>query len=209
MSGQDYQHFIAFNPLNIGYFQQIGLTYEYKSGTFGYGVYTGGIYANHQEYSNFFIAGPTENGSLGDYRGFFIEPMVNYYFNKQKYKNHASLFYMSLKVVYKYMYLDSTHVTRWVIDGGDGYYDWRKMIDKVNIYGGFLDFGYRYALYHVFVDVNFGLGILGNKHNMLISGEHGASLDPNPMTYYHPAKTLTVSQVLLTINFTLTFGLAL
>jgi hypothetical protein len=205
-----YQHFLSVNPLNMAYFQQYGATYEYKPRRFGFGIYAGYIYPNHKDYSNFFIAGPTENGSLGDYSGFFLEPMVNFYFTKQKHEHSASLIYLSLKGVYKYMQLDSTHVTRWLQnDIGDGYYDWRKMIDKVNIYGGFLDFGYRYVLYHVFFDVNFGFGILDVTHKMTISGENPTSLDPYPMNYYHPAKTETVRQTLPTINFTLTFGLTL
>jgi hypothetical protein len=200
-----YQHFLSVNPLNMAYFQQYGATYEYKPGSFGYGIYAGYIYPNHKDYSNFFIAGPTENGSLGDYSGFFLEPMVNFYFTKQKHEHSASLIYLSLKGVYKYMHIDSTKVTAWQNEG-DGYYDYRKMIDKVNICGGFIDFGYRYVLYHVFFDVNFGIGFLEVIHNMTISED---SYNPYPMNSNHPPETERVSEIHPTINFTLNFGVAL
>jgi hypothetical protein len=217
MRGQEYagdesfhpwSHFISANPLNILLFQQAGLTYEFKLRHFGFGLTGGEIYANHQEYSNFFIAGPTEEGSLGDYSGYFFVPQINYYFTKQKYRNHAHLFYVSFKFVYKHMSLDSTNVTKWMpADEGDGYYDWRKMIDKVNIYGEFIGVGYKYALYHVFLQVEFGFGAMEDKHTMIISQENPENGSPYPMYYhYNPPERVSAYQNLGSINFNLSIG---
>lgn len=217
MRGQDttrvkpfhpFTQFISVNPYNIFLFQQRGLTYEFKLGRFGLGLTGGEIYANHKDYSNFFIAGPTENGSLGDYSGYFFVPQVNYYFTLQKYRNHAHLFYLSFKFVYKHMSLDSTNVTRWLpCEEGDGYFDVRKMIDKVNIYGEFIDAGYKFALYHVFLQVELGFGAMQNIHDMIISQENRDSYGFNDTLYpYNPPKKESVYQNLGTINFNLSIG---
>jgi hypothetical protein len=199
------KHYISVNPLNILLFQQAGITYEFKPGVMGYGITTGYIYPNKKEYSNYFIAGPTNYGSLGDYSGFFAVPQVNVYLIKPKHSEHANLVYISLKMVYKYMHIDSTSQTAWYNEG-DFYYLYRKMIDKVNIYGGFIDFGYRYVLHHFFFDVNFGLGSMWVNHKMIISGE---TVNPAPMHYFNPPKREELHQNHVTINFTLNLGVAL
>jgi len=201
------KHYLAVNPLNIFLFQQIGLTYEFKPNKLGYGITTGYIYPNEKEYSNYFIAGPTKVASLGDYSGFFMVPQFNIYLSKPKRKSCNNLVYVSFKVVYKYMHIDSTRITEWE-HHGNGYYDFRKMNDNVNIYGGFADFGYRFVLYHFFFDLNFGVGFLSVNHNMLISGETFASFWPSPMLYYNPPKKEEYHKVMPTINFTINIGLA-
>jgi len=77
-------HYISVNPLNILFFQQVGITYEYKPGKLGFGITAGYIYPNKKEYSNWFIAGPVKYGSLGYYSGFFLVPQVNVYLSKPK-----------------------------------------------------------------------------------------------------------------------------
>lgn len=66
------------------FFQQIGLTYEFKPGMMGFGITGGYIYPNKKTYSNYFMAGPTNYGSLGDYNGFFVIPQVNFYLIKPR-----------------------------------------------------------------------------------------------------------------------------
>jgi hypothetical protein len=198
------RHFISVNPLNIFFFQQVGVTYEYKPGRAGYGLTAGYIYPNHKEYSNYFIAGPTSVGSLGDYSGYFVVPQVNVYLNKPKYSGDANLLYFALKPVYKYMHIDSTEQTAW--SHPDDYYIYRKMNDKVNIYGGFVDFGYKCYIHHFFFAIELGLGILAVDHNMIISSEWVSSY---PKQYYHPPKEESTNESHLTINFTLTLGGAL
>jgi hypothetical protein len=198
------RHYISVNPLNILLFQQAGITYEYKPGMLGYGLTAGYIYPNHKEYSNYFIAGPTDAGSLGDYSGFFVVPQVNVYFNKQKYSGNANLIYLALKPVYKYMRIDSTQQTAW--SHPDDYYVYRKMNDNVNIYGGFVDFGYKCYIHHFFFSIEFGLGILAVDHKMTISSER---ISNNPEYYYHPPKEESTNESHLTLNFSLTLGGAL
>ena len=200
------KHFISVNPLNVLFFQQAGITYEYKPGTIGYGITAGYIYPNYKTYSNYFIAGPTLYGSLGDYSGFFVVPQVNVYLIKPKKENHGSLVYLALKVVYKNMHIDSTKSTAWE-NKGDGYYIYRKMNDNVNIYGAFVDFGYKLVLNHFFLDLNFGVGATWINHDMTVSGEH-LGLSPEPTYYLHPPMHDEVHQNPVTVNFTLNFGAA-
>ncbi len=201
------KHYFAVNPLNTFLFQQIGLTYEFKPNRFGYGITTGYIYPNNKEYSNYFIAGPTRVASLGDYSGFFVIPHFNIFLTKPKNKNFNNLVYVSFKFVYKYMHIDSTRITEWE-HHGNGYYSFRKMNDNVNIYGGFIDFGYRLVLYHFFFDVNFGVGLMSVNHNMLISGETHGTFRPSPMLYHNPPRKEEYHKTMPTINFALIIGLA-
>ena len=199
------KHYLSVNPLNCLFFQQIGVTYEFKPGPIGYGITTGYIYPNYEEYSNYFIAGVTNYASLGDYSGLFVIPQFNFYLNNPKRTDKANLFYFSLKFVYKYMYLDSTYMTAWYNEGDD-YYLYRKMIDKVNIYGGFVDFGYKFYIKHFFFDLNLGIGLLGVDHNMIISMEGVALGEPKQLNSYNPPKTDALKTQSVTINFTLNIG---
>jgi hypothetical protein len=201
------KHFFSVNPLNCLLFQQVGLSYEFKPGRFGYELTGGYIYPNHKAYSNYFIAGITNYASFGDYSGFFVVPQFNFYFNKPKRPNKANLFYVSLKLVYKYLQLDSTNWTQWHHEG-DNYYYYRKMIDNTNIYGGNLGFGYKLYFKHVFFDVYLGLGLLNVNHKMIISKE-GLSLGiPKPGYYkvYNPAKNDSFNNSSVTISFAFNIG---
>ncbi len=199
-------HYIGLNPLNILMFQQAGLSYEFMTGRFGAAVTAGYIYANHKEYSNYFIAGPTLSGSLGDYSGWFAVPQFNFYLNKPKRPNCANLFYLSLKGVYKHMEIDSTQTTAWDNEG-DGYYLMRKMNDNVSIYGGFLGAGYRYVRKFFFFDFNLGFGVLSVDHDMLISAQWMS--DHEIPYYYHPPEAQTLHESSFTVNFAFTLGVAL
>lgn len=104
------------------------------------------------------------------------------------------------------MHIDSTVNTAWYNEG-DSYYLNRKMIDKVNIYGGFIDFGYRYVLYHFFFDFNFGLGSMWVNHKMIIVGET-EGFRSDPIHNINPPRQEELHQNHVTINFTLNFGVA-
>jgi hypothetical protein len=201
------KHFISVNPLNILFFQQVGITYEFKPGVMSFGVTGGYIYPNHKAYSNYFIAGPTNDGSLGDYSGFFLVPQVNVFLIKPKHEKHTNLIYISLKAVYKNMHIDSLSPTAWE-NYGDGYYLYRKMDDRVNVYGGFIGFGFRHVFSKFFIDLNLGIGALAVDHKMIISGEC-ASMVPTHMHYYNPPLIKEIHDVNKTINFTINFGVAL
>lgn len=199
-------HNISINPVNIFLFQQIGVTYEYRPGKLGFGITPGYIYPNKKEYSNWFIAGPTNAGSLGWYSGWFVLPQVNLYLTRQKEPDEGGVLYLAAKFVYKHLYIDTTSVTVWHYDG-NSYGKYRKMFDNVNIYGGFIDIGYRYFLGHFFFDLNFGLGSMWLNHNMTIYAE-GYGTSPNYMQYLAPPVEEKYHQWAFTINFTLNLGAA-
>ena len=199
-------HNISINPLNIFLFQQIGVTYEYRRGKLGFGITPGYIYPNKKEYSNWFIAGPTKYGSLGWFTGWFVVPQVNLYLTKQNSSDEGGVLYLALKFVYKHMQVDTTTVTVWKYYG-DGYSLYRKMIDMVNIYGGFIDVGFKYFLGHFFFDLNLGAGPMWLNHDMIIYAEtYGTS--PNSLQYLKPPIEENYHQWKFTANFTLNLGVA-
>jgi len=199
-------HNISINPLNIFLFQQIGLTYEYRLAKLGFGITPGYIYPNNQEYSNWFLVGPTKYGSLGWYSGWFVMPQVNLYLTKQVSSDEGGVLYLALKFVYKKMHIDTTAVTVWENEG-DGYTIRRKMMDKVNVYGGFIDLGYRYFLNHFFFDLNAGVGPMCVDHNMIIYAEANGS-STNSMQYLKPSIEEKYHQWAFTANFALNLGIA-
>ncbi len=199
-------HNISINPLNIFLFQQIGLTYEYRQGKLGFGITPGYIYPNKQEYSNWFIAGPVKYGSLGWYSGWFVIPQLNLYLTKQHDSDEAGVWYLALKIVYKNMQIDTTKVTIWENEG-DGFTKRRKMMDKVNVYGGFIDMGYRYFLSHFFFDLNFGVGPMWVNHNMIVYAEANG-MSYIPMHYLTPPEFEQYHHWGITVNFTLNIGAA-
>lgn len=197
------RHFISVNPLNMLLFQQIGISYEYRANDFGFEITPGYIYPNKQEYSNWFIAGPTNYGSLGYYSGFFVVPQINIYVTKPRNSMHTGLIYLALKGVYKYMKIDSTGRYAWDTHSDDYYWVYRRQLDKVNIVGGFVDFGFKCYLYHVFFDINIGPGILSVNHNMLVTGE---AKGPSPIHAVNPPRHETLREMHLTVNFSINIG---
>ena len=182
------------------------MAYEYRLGRIRFGITPGYIYPNKQEYSNYFIAGPTNNRSLGWYSGWFVVPQVNLYLSKPHDDGEGSAFYFALKLVYKNMWIDSTTVTVWTNEG-DGYTTRRKMNDRVNILGFFMDGGYRYFLGHFFFDLNFGLGPMWVNHEQLIYAEASGG-GYNSLYYLAQPKTESFHQRTITINFALNLGFA-
>jgi hypothetical protein len=199
------KHYLSFNPLNILLFQQIGLTYEYKPNKIGYGITAGYIYPNKKEYSNYFIAGPTNFGSLGYYSGLFIVPQVNLYLRMPKNKKTGGLVYLAFKGVYKYMHIDSTGRYAWDTHSDDYYWVYRQQLDNVNILGAFIDFGYKCVIWHFFFDINVGPGIIFINHRMIIVGE---ATGPYPIHILDQPRKETLNQIYPTVNFTLNFGVA-
>jgi len=200
------QHYISVNPLNMLLFQQLGVTYEYRPGMAGFGISAGYIYPNHKTYSNYFIAGPTDVASLGDYSGLFLMPQVNLYVRNPRNPKHGGSIYLSLKMVYKYMHLDSTYATAFYNEG-DGYYDYRRMNDNVNIYGVFADFGYKYVFNHFFFDLNCGFGSMWLNHKMIIHGQT-TGMYADPMYYLDPPVDEELHQNHVSANFSFTLGAA-
>lgn len=203
-TGIERKNYLSVNPINMIFFQQIGITYEHKFDKIGIGISPGYIYANNKEYSNWFIAGPVSYGSLGYYSGYYIIPHLNIYILKSKITNNNIQSFLSLKIVYKNLKIDSTQVTVWE-NYGNGYASYRKMDDNVNIYGGFVDFGFRYLKRRLFIESNFGVGFLWTRHDMVIFGK-GAPY-PNDIEDVNPPSHSTKTEFTPTINFTINIGI--
>ena len=184
-------------------FQQLGMTYEYKPGIVGIALSGGYIYPNNASYSNWFIAGPIEYGSLGYYSGYFLTPQVNVYLNKPKNSEQANLFYLSLKAVYKNMHIDTTSQSVWE-NKGDGYEIFRVMNDKAKISGGFVGLGYKYFKHGFFLDANFGFGFTEVKHQMYIVAEGVYSY----YYYFDPPETEEFIEKQFTVNIAINLGYA-
>jgi hypothetical protein len=197
------KHYFSVNPLNIFLFQQIGLTYEYKPGKFGYCISAGYIYPNKKKYSNYFIAGPTNYGSLGYYSGLFINPQLNLYLRQPKNKKSGGLVFLAFKAVYKYMHIDSTGRYAWDTHSDDYYWKYRRQLDNVNIIGAFIDFGYRCVIWHLFFELNVGPGFIFINHNMIVVGE---ATGPYPIHPLPEPRHETLNQIYPTVNFALNIG---
>lgn len=195
-------NYLSVNPINMIFFQQIGITYEHKFDKIGIGISPGYIYANNKEYSNWFIAGPVTYGSLGYYSGYYIIPHLNIYILKSKITNSNIQTFLSLKMVYKNLKIDSTQVTVWENYGSSASY--RKMDDNVNIYGGFVDFGFRYLIRRFFIESNLGVGVLWTRHDMVVY-EKGIYL--NQLETVIPPSESTKTEFALTVNFTINIGI--
>jgi len=199
-----HKNYLSINPLNSIFFQQVGFTYERRIGGVGLGITPGYIYPNNKDYSNWFIAGPVSYGSLGYYSGYFVVPHVNIYLNKAKITKPKGQIFISIKLVYKNLKIDSTKLTVWE-NYGDGYAAYRKMNDQVNIYGGFVEFGFRYVFNHFYMESNFGIGVLSTNHDMLIIGK---GTHPSQIETVNPPIQEKKREITPTINFTMNFGIA-
>jgi len=200
------KHYISINPLNMTLFQQLGLSYEYKLSQFGFGISTGYIYPNHKKYSNYFIAGPTNKGSLGDYSGYFIIPQINFYFLQIIEQEKNKFLYLYIKPVYRNITLDSTYATQW-INHGEANFTFRNMDDDVNIFGGFFGLGYKFLYTKFFFDLNLGIGNLTINHDMKVyktSTPYAAYYEE-----FDPPLEEKIHESNYTINFSFNIGIAL
>ena len=188
------------------FIQQAGITYEFKPGMFGIGMTGGYIYPNRSEYSNYFLAGPTDYSSLGYYSGCFVEPQVNCYFFQKAKEGRTRLLYIALKGIYKYLTVDSTQKIAWYSQGGssDGNTTYRKMDDRMNVYGAFVDFGFRLTGPLFFFDLNIGPGIMHLQHDMVIYGE---AYGQSQVYYVNPPQQEVLEETHVTVNFSVNLGI--
>jgi hypothetical protein len=163
------RHFFSINPFNCAILQQAGISYEYKTRWLGIELTAGGFYPNKDGRTRFFLTGSFTPGSFEYYSGFFANPQLNFYFSEPKNIKNATLYYVSLKCVYKYLYYNSKDWIKWTGTGDIPLY--RKQIDKVNFIGTFATLGVKRVIKHYFAEFNFGLGFNYIEHNMLVSGE--------------------------------------
>jgi hypothetical protein len=180
------KHYFSINPLNICLAQQAGITYEFMPGMFGFAVGTGYMYRNNTTWSDYFIVGPRNSeGKLGYYSGVYVIPQLNYYFKQTTFENGAKVFYVALRGVYRYMSVDSIGYVPWSYSEDFETYGCNKMVDRVNIYGAFLNLGMKFVHNHFLLDWSFGVGYLGLVHDMYISS-HEISNHIGPV--YSPPK---------------------
>jgi len=163
------KHYFSINPLNLYLAQQAGFTYEFKPGMFGFALGTGYMYRNNSTWSDYFIVGPVYKGQLGYYSGVYAIPQLNFYVKPKMFGQGAAMFYVALRGVYRYMSVDSIGYVPWSYDEGFETYKCYKMVDRVDIYGAFVNIGMKVLHRHFFFDVSFGYGLLSTYHDMFIS----------------------------------------
>jgi hypothetical protein len=199
------RHYFSINPINCALLDQIGFSYEYKPGFLGFGLAVGYKYASERNYTRFFIAKSTEYGSYEFYSGLFVIPQVNIYFNKPKNQQKATLFYFSLKGIYKYLHVDSTDYHIWNLGQGDGDWYYRKQVDNANIAGIFWNLGVKHIYKHFFIDFNIGLGILIRDHKMVVAGE-GINITNANISNVNPPRIDYYGERYWTVNISLNLG---
>lgn len=209
------QHYFSIYPLNY-LVQQAGITYEYKPGRCGYAITPGFIYpvnvgsGTRGSLTRFFIAGPSSYGAYENYLGFFIAPQINYYLSKNKINKNGNLHYLSFKIMYKHLKLDTTGIDCWDDGSSDDYAIFRKQIDRCNILGAFILFGKKHYYKHLFNDMYFGLGLLDVRHKLIVAGEYSGyeiAYTSNPASNINPPKKEVFNQIIPTITFGINFGL--
>jgi len=200
------KHYLSVNALNLILANQIGITYEYKSGLIGIDVSSGYIYPSGSELSRFLIATTTNYGAFENYSGFFAIPQINLYFSKPHNFNNATICYLSLKGVYRNMHIDSNKLYIWNHNtNGDDSWIYRRQVDKVNIKGAFVLFGLKYIYKHFFVDFNIGPGWLSIDQKMIVAQEQTTHGWPTYANYPFKDK---LNRHNYTINISLNFGRA-
>jgi hypothetical protein len=200
-------HYFSINPLKCGLFQQAGISYGYRPGRFGFEVAAGYIYPSGFNAGRFFIARTSNYGALEFYKGFFLDPQFNFYLWKPKDAVKATICYLSVKGVYKYMFMDSTHYYIWDHEtGGDDYWLFAKQVDRLNIMGGFVMFGVKHIDKHFYVDFNIGPGMLALNHNLVVAGEGHDMRDD--ISNVRPPRRVTFNQYVFTMTMSLSFGVA-
>jgi hypothetical protein len=200
-------HYISINPLKFALFQQAGISYGYRPGKCGFEISAGYIYPSGFNLGRFFIARTANYGALEFYKGFFLDPQFNFYLSKPYDDENATLCYLSVKGVYKYMFMDSTHYYIWDHDtGGDDYWVYAKQIDRLNIIGGFIMFGVKHINNHFYFDFNIGPGMLALNHNLIVAGTGHYVHDD--ISNINPPRKETFNQFRFTMTMSLSFGVA-
>jgi hypothetical protein len=199
--------FISVSPVRVIFFDQAGLTYEYRYGHFGVALAAGYKYASGRNYTRLFIATSNNKGAYEFYTGYYAMPQVNLYFNKPKYRKTNLLGYLTIKGNYKYLHVDSTdfHVYNNNVSEDNFYY--RRQIDKVNIVGITGGIGMKLNINRFFIDWNMGVGYIYHDHRMLVAGEktaYGGTFPPGYDPGYPFPDTHTFSSP--TVNFNLSIG---
>ena len=197
------KHFISVNPANLLFWQQAGISYEFKPGRIGLAVSAGYMYANNWNISYYFIGGPIDYGALGYYSGFYAIPQLNIYAVTKVSGKKVWMLYASLRGVYRYMTVDSKNYIPWLNDFQREEGDYRKMDDVVNIRAAFINIGMKFVNHHLFMDINGGYGILDVYHDMTV---YGSSYHPGPGGLYPVPLHDTYYNWHMAVNFNFNVG---
>ncbi|MFO7723759.1 MAG: hypothetical protein R6V49_11115 [Bacteroidales bacterium] len=199
------RNFISLSPVRVVFFDQAGLSYEYRYGFLGLGLAAGYKYASGRNYTRLFIATSNNNGAYEFYTGFYAMPQVNLYFNRPKPKKINILGYLSLKGNYKYLHVDSTEFHVWNNNVSEDNFVYRRQIDEVNIIGATGNLGLKLTINHFFIDYNFGVGWIYHDHKMLVAGlktAYAGVFPPGPGYPFRDDHTFSSP----TVNFCLSIG---
>jgi len=167
------RHYISINPINSVLLGQAGLTYEYRLKGVGFDISLGYFYPNRINVSRFFIGGKVQYGPYEFYSGYFINPQLKFYLSKKERAKNTTYDYISVKMTYKQLHVDSTdyHVWKMYDTGGDDFAIYRKQFDKANVVGTFFGYGFKKISQHFFTDFNFGAGLIYDRHDMILTGQ--------------------------------------
>lgn len=161
---KNYRNYISVNIPGC-LFQQPGITYEYRTKTFGFGFTAGYIYpANHGGTS--ILLGDWGPGTLGYARGLFMNPQFNYYFPK-RWQNYSPSFYLGIKPIFKYAFTDSTVDINLYRISKDDFMHVRQQ-DNYYSYGAMLMLGFKTRINHFFFEIFSGLGWKQNIHESYV-----------------------------------------
>ncbi len=199
------RHFISINPINVCLIQQAGLGYEYRYKRYGFGVTTGYVYASRFNIGRYFLARTANYGAFEFYHGFFCNPQVNFYFIDPSQTRRHSIGYVTLKGIYKYMYLPADEFHIFDNEGGDAYDLYRKMEDRCHIGGVFADIGVKGVYGNFVIDFNIGPGVLIQDHNAIVYGQgtHNGGYGSNNV---NPPRHERWRDVYPSVNISLTMG---
>jgi len=177
---KEYKNYLSVD-IPACFFQQVGLTYEYKTKYFGYGITAGYIYkVKHSGTS--ILLGDWGPGTLTSSTGFFLFPQFNYYFPKKN-QDKPTSFYVGLKPLFKYAFCDSNTVTSWTRYHADEF-TVKRQRDNYYAYGIMTTFGFKCVIKHFFFDMYFSVGYRHNIHKDYIVGE-GNRNHAYPCTPYY------------------------
>jgi hypothetical protein len=193
--------------VRVAFFDQAGLSYEYRYGHFGLGLAAGYKYASGRNYTRLFIATSNNYGAYEFYTGFYAMPQLNLYFNKPRHKKTNLLGYLTIKGNYKYLHVDSTEFYVYNNNVSEDNFYYRRQIDQVNIVGVTGGLGLKLNINHFFIDYNLGVGYIYHEHKMLVAGEKmawGGTFYPGYDPGYPFRDERTFSSP--TVNFCLSIG---
>jgi hypothetical protein len=161
---KNYRNYISID-IPACFLQQAGITYEYRTNYFGFGVSAGYIYPLHTGGTSILL-GDWGPGTLDYSKGVFINPQFNFYFPR-KWQSSPSSFYVGIKPLFKYAFCDSTVSTSWKRIRSDDFL-YRRQVDNYYSFGALITLGFKVKIKHFFIDIYSGAGWRQNIHKLYV-----------------------------------------